>query len=115
MSYIYEVLVDTSVERSDFVNTVADVLDTEIHPIPNRSNRFTLDLADPVVAGDAYYVDEGGDLDFSRYNFTVLAWDRSTASDIYDRLKAATDWNIALFDEEQYQITNRREAVPASA
>lgn len=49
----------------------------------------------------------------SRFNYSVFSWDLDVAERAFAAIAAATDWNIALFNEEQYRITDHREALPA--
>lgn len=115
MSYIYEVLIKTSESLTAVASIIASALGAEVSDDQSSINRVLLEWDKPVVVGSASYVDEGERLQVSRYNFKAVSWDPETASEVFAAIAAATDWPIALFNEELYQITKQRGPLAVSA
>ena len=108
MSYIHEVLIDSPGTLVEVADRVAEVLGLRILSDQKRERRIALESGQPIVVGPVGYVDEGEDLDFSSYSFKVVMWDSSQAAAVFDAISTATEWPIALFDEEQGAFIERR-------
>lgn len=115
MSLIYEVLIETTQSLDSVSSRVASALGVSILDEQTRVNRVSIDSDSPIVVGTAGYADEGTALPLSRYSHKVVTWSENDADHVFDVLESTTDWPIALFNEELYQITRRRDTLVISA
>lgn len=116
MSDIYEVLIENR-DRSlkDVAVTVAEALGIQVSDVQRNDFEIDLESDTPISVTTADYDDEGPTMMVNRYNYTVYSWDLATTELAYESIEAATDWPIALFNEELYQITRRRDPLAVSA
>lgn len=116
MSHIYEVLVDTpALSMIEVAQQVASAMGIRVAVDQVSPRQIALAYERPLIVTTADYDDEGPTMLVSRYNYSVFSWDLEVARTAFNAIAAATDWPIALFNEQLYQITKRRDPLAASA